>query len=338
MLGKKGQSSLEYLVTYGWAFILIATVMGVVVFLIGSSASTATFSSSEPAKILLNAGTISPGQATIKLQNITGGQITVSGISPSGANYSSCTLNGMAPNIDIVAGGSMELECPLSGADPTGAITLTYTDFAGLQRNTIIRVNRGTATLTQVETIYYTQNTAHLRKGSGFPYAVVRAMPPVVSSSNAVNIGQQEVGCPFSCNYTIFNAYPSFDTSTISGTVVSAELGMKTTNQNGNFHEIYLYTGNCVGAALDPGDWGQCVNNGTFLGTFVENSSYPGYFTFKTFDVPPSAINVGGLTEFELVSTAYLWNNPPNGNSQLVGFYVNSTQDNQPYLKVTTVE
>ena len=120
---QKAQSALEYLMTYGWALVLIAAVIGVLVFIVSSPASEVTFSSSDPMKILMKGGAVEGTTTRVKLINATGGEIEINNIMASGASYSNCTVNGEA-SVEVKAGSVMELECPLSGADPAGSITI----------------------------------------------------------------------------------------------------------------------------------------------------------------------------------------------------------------------
>ncbi len=131
-IGSKAQSSLEYLMTYGWALILVAALVSVLVFIISSPASGTTFSSSQPTKFLLKASSVSGSIAEIKLQNITGGNARITGLVEEG--YSGCTIDGLLPPLEVPAGGQITLECT-APANPSGTITLQYTDFAGLQRS-----------------------------------------------------------------------------------------------------------------------------------------------------------------------------------------------------------
>ena len=71
---QRAQASLEYLMTYGWAMVIIISIVAILVFIVGSPASDITFSSSDPTKILLKAGAVSGTDAEIVLQNITGGR------------------------------------------------------------------------------------------------------------------------------------------------------------------------------------------------------------------------------------------------------------------------
>ncbi len=129
------QSSLEYLMTYGWALVLIVSVVSILVFIVSSPASDVTFSSSDPAKILLKAGAVQDSEVVVKVQNITGGDLGITGISETG--YSDCTANGSGAPLSVSAGAEIVLEC-VSSSDGGGTITLDYTDFAGLQRVVVI--------------------------------------------------------------------------------------------------------------------------------------------------------------------------------------------------------
>lgn len=146
-MNSKAQAGLEYLMTYGWALILIATVIGVLVFIISSPASQATFSSSEPNKIMLKGGAMTDSDTTeILLQNITGGKITIT--SATSSEYTNITINGdtTPTGLEITAGSQMDLTADLiSGTNPTGTITIEYTDYAGLARTAEIRIGGGTS-------------------------------------------------------------------------------------------------------------------------------------------------------------------------------------------------
>jgi len=162
--GKKGaQAALEYLMTYGWALILIVAVVSVLVFVMGNQTSTITFSSSDPTKILMQAGGISDGTAQIKLQNITGGNIQITSVSLEGG-YSSCSLNtkdgfliSKSESVLVPAGGHIFVECT-GVADASGIITIDYTDFAGLARSVNITTTGATTVNVQASVAYYAFN------------------------------------------------------------------------------------------------------------------------------------------------------------------------------------
>ncbi len=58
-MGKTAQAGLEYLMTYGWALVLIATIIGALVFIASTPASDIHFSSSAPNKFLVEGGSLS---------------------------------------------------------------------------------------------------------------------------------------------------------------------------------------------------------------------------------------------------------------------------------------
>jgi len=136
-MNKGAQAGLEYLMTYGWALVLIATLVGAIVFIVGTPEET-SFTSSDPTKLMLKSGISSGNESQVVLQNITGGKITITGLDvtclPSG-----CTLNGEAISLplEIPAGG----EIHVTGIAHTGneSIGIQYTDFAGLDRSATIR-------------------------------------------------------------------------------------------------------------------------------------------------------------------------------------------------------
>ena len=78
----RGQAGLEYLMTYGWALIIIATIVGVLTFLVSSPTGKVACTSSDPAKILLKSGNIIAGGTAatvarvINVQNATGGALS----------------------------------------------------------------------------------------------------------------------------------------------------------------------------------------------------------------------------------------------------------------------
>jgi hypothetical protein len=144
MNGKRAQSSLEYLLTYGWALILIAAVIGMLVFIISSPGGDAIFSSSDPDKILLKAGSMTSNLATVKLQNITGGNMEIT--SATGG----CLVEGLTPSLPspvlVTAGGQFTLECTAPN-NTLADVIIQYTDFASLQRQVIISATQGTPTV-----------------------------------------------------------------------------------------------------------------------------------------------------------------------------------------------
>jgi len=147
----KAQAGLEYLMTYGWALILIATVVGVLVFVV-SGPSGVSFSSSDSTKMVLKSAVVNGQTAGIVVQNTTGGKIKINSISFSGDIGDSAfgyTLNGQALQptdypIEIITGGEISLENLAAQRNgENGSIFIDYTDYAGFGRQEEIKSGSG---------------------------------------------------------------------------------------------------------------------------------------------------------------------------------------------------
>ncbi len=151
-MDSKTQVGLEYLMTYGWALVLIAAVVGMIVFIVGSPVSQVSFSSSDQTKLLVKAADVdgATGEAEIVLQNITGGPINVSSVSFFGDLWPSADFkfNGQSSfPVDVVAGGEMHFEGLLSSTNcgAGGTIAIFYTDAFGFEREAKVTCNGGVA-------------------------------------------------------------------------------------------------------------------------------------------------------------------------------------------------
>ena len=128
MLNKKGQAALEYLMTYGWALVVIAIVIGVLIFMgILKAPSAGTCTGLD--KLAYADHTISSdGNFTIYLSNGTGKQITSVQATPGGDFGGNCTVY---PDTNTVnATYDFNVVCLstgiISGQTYQGAITVTY--------------------------------------------------------------------------------------------------------------------------------------------------------------------------------------------------------------------
>jgi len=132
-MGKKAQAGMEYLITYGWALILITSVLGVLVFVVVVPSTEITFTSSDPTKFLLKAGRFENGLATIKLQNITGGEIKLNSLTESG--YENCEINDLdlavVGEIVVGSGGEITIECTVIAGEAK-QLDIEYTNQQGL--------------------------------------------------------------------------------------------------------------------------------------------------------------------------------------------------------------
>jgi len=112
----KAQAGLEYLMTYGWALVLVATAIGVLVFITAGPSSEVTFSSSDPTKILFKGGSLDAfGNVEAVAQNITGGKIKITAFN-TGGDFTVSTLNGVESRnisssnpLEVGAGGELHL-------------------------------------------------------------------------------------------------------------------------------------------------------------------------------------------------------------------------------------
>ena len=145
-MNKRGQAALEYLMTYGWALIVIAIVVGVLVFIVSSPAGNIVCNSSDPAKIIVKAAQVPStmkttdfNKATIQLQNLTGGNITVTTCTNGGGFKTGETMGALACN-SLISGEVMTLlpDAGAIGTYQTSTVTIAYTDYATLARTATI--------------------------------------------------------------------------------------------------------------------------------------------------------------------------------------------------------
>ncbi len=138
----RAQAGLEYLMTYGWALILVATIITVLVFVVGKPGPSVAFNVSDPTKFLLKSAGISGNTAGIVLQNATGGRILLKSISFSGdlGYAATAKLNGRTVTagefpIEILSGGEIRMEgLNASNNCANAGVTINYTDPFGFDR------------------------------------------------------------------------------------------------------------------------------------------------------------------------------------------------------------
>ena len=150
-MNSKAQAGLEYLMTYGWALILVATIVTVLVFVVGGEKpGGVVFVSSDPTKIMLKAGGVSGDKVGLVLQNATGGRIIIKSIAFSGdLSYTADSkLNGQTPALplDLIAGGEIRLEgLNASNGGANGGVTIQYKDYANFDREVSVASGGGAA-------------------------------------------------------------------------------------------------------------------------------------------------------------------------------------------------
>jgi len=137
-MNSSAQAGLEHLLSYGWALLLIATVIGVLLFVLSSSDSKAILSSSNPERFLLKESMVDEQSLTALLQNNTGEAIRIQKTLPS-SNYDNCTIDGKEmPKVS--ASKLMTLECSFLSDNPTGKITIEYRGSWGVTNSVTIHI------------------------------------------------------------------------------------------------------------------------------------------------------------------------------------------------------
>ena len=96
-MDNKAQSALEYLMTYGWALVVIAIIIAALVFLLGQSSTTLNCTMSPAAGALgyVDHTVASDGNLTIKLRNDTAKTIVITNIDLNG-DFTGGDVNGTA--------------------------------------------------------------------------------------------------------------------------------------------------------------------------------------------------------------------------------------------------
>ncbi len=148
LIGKKGQAALEYLMTYSWALVAIAIVVGVLIFMgILNAPITGTCTGLE--KLAYEDHTIdSNGTFILYLKNGTGMQIAINSISPGEDFSGSCTPDSNTVN----ATKDFNVVCTGTGISAgqayNGKITIEYSRRQA--RHTESATCTGTAPLTGI--------------------------------------------------------------------------------------------------------------------------------------------------------------------------------------------
>jgi hypothetical protein len=158
----KAQISLEYLLTYSWALVLVASIVGVVVLLFGGPIETPVFSSSQPTEFpLVGGGNIdAANNVSVVLKNASGGAITVTSFllgsgfkDPANGTCGASTLNTItcsvisgppASPVSVPPGDELRFSSIKYPAGGVGTITVTYKDKTAFSRTLTITGKKGT--------------------------------------------------------------------------------------------------------------------------------------------------------------------------------------------------
>jgi len=184
-MNKKAQAGLEYLVTYGWALVLVMTFVGVIVFIAEPTESAIWSTSKDFTVKSTTAG--EANEASLILQNISGANITVTDVSligfgdssnpPDGGIYhGAATLNSQPIRTGYHEFWPGSIGCDLDPPDPieikaghelvfegldastslkNAAIQITYTDQFGFEKTVEFSFAKGSLeTLSQKGTTH----------------------------------------------------------------------------------------------------------------------------------------------------------------------------------------
>ena len=140
IMDRKGQSALEYLMTYGWALIVIAIVIGVLIFVTSGATGGVTCQSQSTGVIVtewaVNAGTDGVG---LTLRNATGGTVVPTGATGSG---SFSDTNGSELSASVTKNTTFTvtgIDGPAAGNTfSDGTVTVNYTTQGGLNATATI--------------------------------------------------------------------------------------------------------------------------------------------------------------------------------------------------------
>ncbi|HLD58266.1 MAG TPA: hypothetical protein VI977_01325 [archaeon] len=130
------QAGLEYLMTYGWALILIVSVAGILFFVFSPPTSSVTFRV-DTTNFVLRSSNVVPGTTdalstyTVELQNASGRAMTITSLDPTGLPYvttpSDCAPDCTIP-INLQSGGILKITGNMTGysTSNTGKIIIDY--------------------------------------------------------------------------------------------------------------------------------------------------------------------------------------------------------------------
>jgi len=137
-MNNNAQASLDYLLTYGWVLILVATAIGVIFFVTTISVDEASVSINQSDEIILKSSSVSNVLQAV-LQNIASGQIKIMDILTTDA-LKNCTIKTGGKEAKLINSGQiMLLECNYYGKEP-GSVSIRYKNFTGSDKTAIINV------------------------------------------------------------------------------------------------------------------------------------------------------------------------------------------------------
>jgi len=147
-MNQRGQSALEYLMTYGWALIVIAIVVAVLIFVTSGATGGVTCQSSSQ-QIILKEWSITSATAGFTMMNSTGGNISSLAVSaasdfaipatpPVFKNSTGTTITSATKNQVFNVTG---ITGPGVGTLTDASVTVGFTTEGGLAASAVIVCN-----------------------------------------------------------------------------------------------------------------------------------------------------------------------------------------------------
>lgn len=130
-INQRGQSALEYLMTYGWALVVIVIVVAALVLLVGNPASASDTCSSPGSQLNITNQELSATGWKVRVSNISGrtlgnsvGPIYVSAVNTPAAGVATLPY-AMYPALNLAPGSSADLNANISY--PSGRYRTDFT-------------------------------------------------------------------------------------------------------------------------------------------------------------------------------------------------------------------
>ena len=132
MFSKKGQSALEYLMTYGWALIVIVIVIGALMLLVGDPSSDSVSCSPASGSFLYEDLAYSGTTLTLVMTNGTGSTLSASAVRASTGPLAD---NNFTYTSVWTPGTTAQFVIPTAVVDTSNqtTVTFTWTASSGLQ-------------------------------------------------------------------------------------------------------------------------------------------------------------------------------------------------------------
>ena len=137
-MNNSAQAGLDYLLTYGWVIILVATAISIIFFVTTIPEYETIVSINQSDEIILKSSSVGNILQAV-LQNIASGQIKIMDILTTTA-LENCTIKTDGKEVELINSGQiMLLECNYSGKEP-GSVSILYKNFTGSDKTVTITI------------------------------------------------------------------------------------------------------------------------------------------------------------------------------------------------------